>query len=211
MARHVLIFLLALAICGCHPNRGAPVTPQPSPVPTQLTRQINKSLSAAAQYLIQHQSPDGAWRSQTYGFLKDGASLTPHVEVFLNQLPRKFETAGAVENAKRFLRTVSRENLVYSVYTAADISICFAAEPEVRAPWLAYLRQHQLTEFLDWQLTELEYGGWGSATNPPRRPAEGKSRGPWDFSNLSATVAALEALRAAGLTDADPAVSPALL
>jgi hypothetical protein len=204
------ILLVALLLCGCHPNRGAPTTPQPTPVPTQLTRKINASLGLAAKYLIQHQSPDGAWRSETYGFLKDGGSLTPHVAMFLSSLPRKFETAATVENAKKFLRTVSRENLVYSVYTAADISRLFD-DPEIRSPWLAYLRQHQLTEFVDWQLNDAEYGGWSYAANPPRRPADLKTRGPWDWSNLSATAAALEALRAAGLTDADPAISPALL
>src|ERR1051325_6228971 len=112
LARHILILLAAVLVCGCHPNRGAPTTPQPSPVPTQLTRKINKSLESAVQYLIPHQSPDGAWRSETYGFLKDGASLTPHVAVFLNRLPRRFEALGSVENAKKFLRTVSHENLI---------------------------------------------------------------------------------------------------
>jgi len=206
------IVLMALLFCGCHPNRSLPTTPQPSPVPTQLTRKINASLQSATQYLNQHQSPDGAWRSQTYGFLKDGASLTPHVAVFLSHLPQgKFHTAEAVENARRFLRAVSHENLIYSVYTAADMSRLFANEPEIRSPWLAYLRQHQLTESLDWQLNDGEYGGWSYATNPPRRAADLKNRGPWDFSNLSATLAAMEALRDAGITDEDPAVSPALL
>src|SRR6266576_1442240 len=152
------IVLMALLYCGCHPNRSLPTTPQPSPVPTQLTKKINASLQSATQYLIQHQSPDGAWRSQTYGFLKDGASLTPHVAVFLSQLPQgKFHTADAVENARRFLRAVSQENLIYPVYTAADMSRLFANEPEIRSPWLAYLRQHQLIESLDWQLNDAEY------------------------------------------------------
>src|SRR5688572_19299776 len=122
LARQIFIVLLAALVCGCHPNRGAPPTPQPSPVPTQLTKKINASLQSAAKYLIAHQSPDGAWRSQTYGFLKDGASLTPHVAMFLNQLPPRFATSASVENAKKYLRSVSRENLVYAVYTAADVT-----------------------------------------------------------------------------------------
>jgi hypothetical protein len=211
LARQIPILLLTLLACGCHPNHGAPTTPQPSPVPRELTRKINKSLEAAAQYLIQRQSPDGAWRSETYGFLKDGASLTPHVAVLLGQLPPRFEAIGAVENAKKFLRATSRENLVYPVYTAAATTLMFPSELEIRLPWIDYLRQHQLTESLNWQLSDAEYGGWSYAPNPPRRPADIKNRGPWDWSNLSATAAALEALRAAGLTDADPAISPALL
>jgi hypothetical protein len=206
LARHILIVLLALLICGCHPNRGAPPTPQPSPVPTQLTRKINASLQSAGKFLIERQSPDGAWRSQTYGFLKDGASLTPHVAIFLSQLPPRFGTSASVENAKKYLRTVSRENLVYAVYTAADITRLLGD-----AQWLAYLHQHQLAESLDWHLNDLEYGGWSYAASPPRRPADIRNRGPWDFSNLSATSAALGALRAVGITDSDPAISPALL
>src|SRR2546425_4609342 len=138
------VFLAALLLCGCHPNRSVPTTPQPSPVPTQLTRKINASLQSATQYLIQHQSPDGAWRSQTYGFLKDGASLTPHVAGFLGHLPQgESHATEAVENARRFLRAVSRENLIYPVYTAADISRLCSNEPEILTPWLVYLRQHQ--------------------------------------------------------------------
>jgi hypothetical protein len=205
------ILLCAILLCGCHPNRGAPTTPQPSPVPTQLIRKINASLESSAQFLMQHQSPDGSWRSQTYGFLKDGASLTPHVALFLSRLPSKLHTAPAVENARRFLRTAGRENLIYPVYTAADITQLLPDEADTRTPWLNYLRQHQLTESLDWQIGDLEYGGWSYAVNPPRRPADLKNRGPWDFSNLSATLAAMEALRTSGITDADPAISPALL
>ena len=207
-----VICLLALLLCGCQPNRSVPSTPRPYPAPTELTKKINASLQLASQFLIQHQSPDGSWRSETYGFLKDGPSLTPHIAAFLNQLPQaKFKTSAAVENARRFLRTASRENLIYPVYTAVDIIRIFANDPEIYSPWLDYLRQHQLTESLDWQLTDAEYGGWSYAINPPRRPADLKNRGPWDWSNLSATAAAMQALRASGITDEDPAISPALL
>ena len=206
------ILLVGLLLCGCQPNRPVPPTPQPYPAPTALTKKINSSLELASAFLIQHQSPDGSWRSQTYGFLKDGPSLTPHVAAFLAQLPQnKFKTIGAVENARRFLRTAARENLIYPVYTAADIIPLFAIEPEIRTPWLDYLRQHQLTESLGWQLNDAEYGGWSYAINPPHRPADVKNRGPWDWSNLSATLAAMEALRLSGITDQDPAISPALL
>src|SRR3954465_5621822 len=100
-----------LLLCGCHPNRALPPTPQPTPVPTQLTRQINLSLQSATKFLIEHQSPDGAWRSETYGFLKDGASLSPHVAALLNQLSvEKFHTQAPLEKARHFLRTVGQEN-----------------------------------------------------------------------------------------------------
>src|SRR6476619_1547741 len=37
------------------------------------------ALTAAARALVAAQAPDGAWRSRTYGALKDGLSLTPAV------------------------------------------------------------------------------------------------------------------------------------
>src|SRR5258705_3205246 len=145
-----------LPLCGCHPNRSIPTTPQPTPVPTQLTKQIDSSLQSAVKFLVEHQSPDGAWRSETYGFLKDGASLSPHVAAFLSQLSlEKFHAKAPLEKARHFLRTVGQENLIYPVYTAADISRVFAHEPEIQSRWLTYLRQHQLTENLDWRLRRL--------------------------------------------------------
>src|SRR5882724_12072371 len=108
-----LILLAGLLLCGCQPNRSVPTTPRPYPAPTELTRKINSSLQLASQFLSQHQAADGSWRSETYGFLKDGPSLTPHVAVFLSQLPQaKFNATVAMENARRFLRTVNRENLI---------------------------------------------------------------------------------------------------
>src|SRR5882672_5572221 len=101
------VLLGVLLLCGCHPNHSLPTTPQPTPVPTQLTKQIDSSLQSAVKFLIEHQSPDGAWRSETYGFLKDGASLSPHVAAFLNQLSlEKFHAKTPLEKARHFLRTV---------------------------------------------------------------------------------------------------------
>ena len=45
---------------------------------------------------------------------------------------------------------------------------------------------------VQWRLGDLEYGGWSYAINPPRRPADLKNRGPWDWSNVSATLAAMD-------------------
>ena len=61
--------------------------------------------------------------------------------MFLSELPQaKFHTSDALESARRFLRTVARENLIYPVYTAADITRIFISEPEIYSPWLDYLR-----------------------------------------------------------------------
>src|SRR5580765_4828925 len=94
-----VILLIALLLGGCQPNRSVPSTPKPYPAPTELNKKINASLQLASQYLIQHQSPDGSWRSETYGFLKDGSSLTPHVAIVLSELPQaRFQTTAALDN-----------------------------------------------------------------------------------------------------------------
>jgi hypothetical protein len=69
---------------------------------------------------------------------------------------------------------------------------------KARDAWLGYLRQRQLTEELGWQPADRPYGGWGYAPHLPRKPRSGEPLPPLTESNLSATVFALEALRAAG-------------
>ena len=49
------------------------------PPRAELLRQIDGSLEAAASYLVSKQSPDGAWRSETYGMFRQGPTLTPYV------------------------------------------------------------------------------------------------------------------------------------
>ena len=44
-----------------------------------LGDRVDRALGAAMRSLIAAQSPDGAWRSSTYGVFKDGLSLTPTV------------------------------------------------------------------------------------------------------------------------------------
>jgi hypothetical protein len=209
MIRNLIIIVLIGLLGGCHPNRSLPPTPQPSPVPTNLSRRIDSALESASKYLVAKQSPDGAWRSEVYGFLKDGPSLTPHVAVLLMQLPKENSRGDAVGDAKRYLQKIPRENLVYAVYTAADMVRLTTGS--TRATWLEYLRGHQLDEALGWSIGDVEYGGWSYANRAPMKSHGGGNRGPWDWSNLSATAAAMRALRETGITDADPTVSPALL
>src|SRR6186713_2268664 len=44
-----------------------------------LGGRIDRSLAGAMHALIRVQSPDGAWRSTTYGVFRDGLALTPSV------------------------------------------------------------------------------------------------------------------------------------
>ena len=53
----------------------------------------------ATRFLWSKQSPDGAWRSETYGLLKSGQSLTPFVLLALSEVPPEIATIpdGAIE------------------------------------------------------------------------------------------------------------------
>src|SRR2546423_13640092 len=79
----VLLCALLVVICaGCSPTGAeAPRTASGAlsrGVVDRLAR-IDLAQARALRYLLAHQSSDGAWRSETYGFLKDGPSLTAHV------------------------------------------------------------------------------------------------------------------------------------
>lgn len=108
------------------------------------------------------------------------------------------------------------EELIYPVYTAADASKALAEgartpkRARAMAAWLALLRRHQLVEPLGWDPADVDYGGWGYAQDPPRKKPPGAFRGPWDWSNLSATLYALDALHSAGLKSDDPVYGKAL-
>ena len=50
-----------------------------APTRAELVKQIDSSLARAAGFLVAAQSPDGKWRSETYGMFRDGVTLTPYV------------------------------------------------------------------------------------------------------------------------------------
>jgi squalene-hopene/tetraprenyl-beta-curcumene cyclase len=85
------------------------------------------------------------------------------------------------------------------------------AHRPARAAWLTFLRRRQLTEDLGWTPSDKPYGGWGYCAVLPRKPKAGAGGPPMLESNLSATLFALEALRAAGTPADDPAFARALV
>jgi hypothetical protein len=98
--------------------------------------------------------------------------------------------------------------LDYPVYTAALAVQTLSREDldEFRKPrdaWLAFLLARQLTEQNGWAPTDPEYGGWGYCRIVPKKPTPGVLVPQLLESNLSATVFALDALRAAGYRDTD--------
>jgi squalene-hopene/tetraprenyl-beta-curcumene cyclase len=186
---------------------------------------MDRGLAAAAQYLIDHQDADGAWRSDTYGVFKDGPSLTPLVLETLLGLPSTEKAEAACRKGAAYLARMVRADgtidegprgLSYPVYTAI-FSVRALSRRQMadfrpaRDAWLRFLRQRQLTEDLGWQPADKQYGGWGYSSQIPRKPRLGEPIQPLTESNLSATTFAMEALQAAGCSPHDPAFKKALI
>jgi len=201
-------FLLAAAVL---PAAGAADEPP-------LAGRIDDSLGRAARFLADAQSPDGAWRSKTYGMYRDGPVLTPYVMSSLFFLPQ-----GGPRGRKSFRRgadyllgLAGREDLPYPVLTATMASRVVVLETKderrlrAQAAFLATARSRQLTEDLGWSPDDPEYGGWGFSIDPPRKPEPGRLRERFFESNLLATIFGLAALRSARVPPSDPAWAKAL-
>lgn len=183
-----------------------------------LADRIDAAAARARAFLVAAQDADGAWRSSTYGALKDGLSLTPPVlKALLFSRGGPGERA-AIERGLAFVAGAVRADgsidagpfgLVYPVYTASLAVILLTLDPgeereEVRSAWLALLSRHQLTEDLGWEPTDAAYGGWGYALEPLVRSGRGPEQA-FD-ADISSTLFALGALRIAGVPSDDPRV-----
>lgn len=195
--------------------------------PVERSKRLDRALDAATQYLVAKQSADGAWRSETYGVLTDGVTLTPPVLKTLWLSPPSPETRAACGRAAAYLRgfvaedgTISPETpLDYPVYSAAMAAIVFnrllidsagstEANRTARDAWLRHLRGFQVTEQLGWNPIDAGYGGWGYAVRPPHKPESGRL--PF-VADLSSTLFAVGALRMSGVPASDPAFRAALV
>lgn len=190
--------------------------PPPRAVPV---RSADESLAAGVAYLLKQQSEDGAWRSDIYATFKDGTALTPLAIVALQDvLDSEVENpaiSAAIQKSCNFLMKFVKGGPVidpgpdgfdYPVYTAA-LAIKAFSHPSAkdfvkhRDGWVKYLKDRQLTEKLDWKPDEKQYGGWGYCRVIPKKPAPNAFAPNLIESNLSATVFALDALKAASELD----------
>jgi squalene-hopene/tetraprenyl-beta-curcumene cyclase len=194
---------------------------------SEVADRLDAALDRAARFLMSKQSSDGTWRSETYGALRDGTSLTPLVMSALLFLPQSGEEglaslrrgadylAGFVADGGKL--NIGPRELLFPVYTAASASrvlVLVERSPRyarAQEAWLGYLRARQLNESLGWSPADTEYGGWGFSLDTPRKPAPGKPKELLHESNLAATVFAVAALRSAKTPVDDPAYSQALL
>lgn len=200
---------LALVLAGC-----ARIEPT-------LAERAEGAAASGAAFLVARQDPDGAWRSQTYGFLREGWALTAACTKALVYLPLDARGAQARERGLAFLAGAvgpdgaidgARLNLAYPVYTCALAALALSSAPgdpeRWRAPreaWLELLSSHQLGPALGWNEEDAAHGGWSYAATPLRKGADG----PFE-ADLSSTLFALGALRANGVPPDDARIQSAL-
>jgi squalene-hopene/tetraprenyl-beta-curcumene cyclase len=190
-----------------------------------IASQVDRALGAAIRFLISSQSPDGAWRSPTYGVFKDGLSLTPIVLKAVTFGPDFAGSTAARRRGADYLVARVRADasiddgpigMIYPVYTASAAVIAlthldFPASRAARDAWLRELRRRQLTEALGWQPDDPAFGGWGNSIEPPIKGNAVQSPAQQVDADLSSTLFAIGALRIAGMDADDSAIRKALI
>jgi hypothetical protein len=214
-------FLSGCAALGAAAIAGSTARPcERSPLPLR----IEAALDRASDFLIAQQSADGAWRSKTYGPLKDGPSLTGFIAASMSRVDtRSGRLQKSLSSARDYLTRIANDDLdvasdvqiSYPVYAAAGAVIalsgrCNVKERAARDVWLRHLRRQQLNETLGWKRKDESFGGWSFA-HTPSVAIDGQSPSPLATPNLSATAFALEALHRAGCPSDDQAIQDALV
>jgi hypothetical protein len=178
-----------------------------------LTRQ-QPALVKAAEYLWGQQSEDGGWHSHTYGLLRSGQSLTPFVLEAQVEIPENVypQPADKLDRAIAFLQRGTQAGTIgmmdpeipdYPTYaTTLAVSALsrmrrFGWQSQIQ-PMVECLRKQQFTEQNGWRREDPAYRAWGMGGLPRTPPKTGHV-------DLSMTRHVIEALRAAGVADSDPA------
>ena len=136
----------------------------------------NVMSSKAQNYLWSKQKEDGSWRSENYGLLGSGQSVTPfvlHALLRTNSTPPK---AASIERALQFIRTrindegclgrFDPEVLDYPNYSTAFALMCFKLAGDADDTSLiklveSYLIDQQFCEHRGINSSSPAYGGWG--------------------------------------------------
>lgn len=189
--------------------------PGPPPAPPQAAR-VDDAVGRATAFLLAAQSPDGAWRSEVYGNMKDDPALTPLVLKVLVSLGPTRETLPAIRRGAGYLASfvgadgrIEGARVGYPVYTSALAVMALtklgdAEHLPTRNAWLAFLVERQLTEAHGFAPDDPAHGAFSYAA---RLDSPGEAAAD---ANLSATLFALGALRATGSEPSDPELVKAL-
>jgi hypothetical protein len=186
---------------------------------TGRAERIEAALSGAASFLASRASSDGAWRSDSYGTFRDGLALTPLASMAFTYLQAYATNGTAVMNSSgSFLSDAAgpcargERPMDYPVYSSAIAALVLTMRPAEPAPaarefWFQSLEEHQFSVSNGWSAKDEPFGGWGYTLHRPLRPEDDcVSR---YAANISATLFALAAFRAAGVEAADPRVQSA--
>ncbi len=186
-------------ILGCSPREAAS---------SSRLAAVQRAIARGCQWLEGQAHPDGTWRSETYGALKDPMALTPAVIKALVFRPgERLQETPCAKGLDFLARTIhegdSAPRSPYPVYCAALSALALesasrreGAPPSWRtaaAGWRAELVRHSLDESLGWTEADPAYGGFGYSPAPPKKGA----RSHYD-ADLSSTLFALGSLRYAG-------------
>jgi hypothetical protein len=157
-----LLLMVLLPACGAHAGTAEPG---------------RAAAAKAARFLWSKQSSDGAWRSDTYGLLRSGQSLTPLVLFALLGAPDP--PGDAVDRAVAFIRSgtnaageVGRSDPSledYPTFATALALQAFRKAGKDAGRMAEALRVHQFGEENGWMPERPAYGGWGMG-GPMRKP-----------------------------------------
>ncbi len=137
-----------------------------------------EALANACDYLWTEQNPDGAWRSETHGIMKNGLSLTPFILNALLDVPESKYSSDVhkIEESISFIRKQIHEDgalrgsedfvLDYPNYsTAYALRVLFKNGDPIDEPliekMIEYLLSQQFTEDRGIEKTNPAYGAWG--------------------------------------------------
>jgi hypothetical protein len=143
------------------------------------------------------QSKDGAWRSESYGLLRDGYSLTPFVTNAL--LDAGAATGRAIEFIEKHALEFGDD---YPCYSAALALKALARVKRPAPKLIEWLREQQLIEHNGWRPGDTAYGAWGIGGPRRRAPHAGHV-------DISMTRYVVEGLAAAGVSKDDPSMRAA--
>lgn len=150
-------------------------------IPAETNQLQKEILQKARKFLLSKQLADGSWRSETYGLLKSGQSLTPFVLFALSQTLSGTEDKEFrwVQKSMNFLRLNNKEGvhgrsdpdfLDYPNYATSYALQCFLKygvlqDNPTKQKIIKYLLKQQFSEPTGFCKSDSSYGGWGFGIN----------------------------------------------
>src|SRR5437868_2959279 len=118
---------------------------------SRLVERIDDAIRRAVEFLTVRQAADGAWRSEVYGPLKDGPSLTAFIAATLAKAANHGAVQPILSKAIAYLALIDPRagTITYPVYAAAGAVVALSRQStsrcaEARDAWVKFLRQQQL-------------------------------------------------------------------